>query len=663
MKLFLPALLVLCSQGVLAQNVIGRDSVLHRLEEVSVVGFYRDNVSKENVISRDFLLKKNKGQEPSFILSSRPSVFAYSDTGNEYGYSYFRMRGMDQTRVNMTMDGMPLNEGEDMGVYFSNYPDVLSSIHSVKVTNGANVSGNGVAGYAGSIDFESVNLEQDTTSSAYAGYGSFNTFKSSVEYNSGRRGKFAAHIKLTQQQSDGYRDHAYNNSQSGFMKLGYFINNHHSIDFLSFIGQSRNGQGWIGSSLEEIEISKSHNGCSDKETDLFVQNINKLQYKGYISDKMSITAALYYNYLKGHYFFDVDNFMVKVVDPTWESCGEIDAYRLQHNMFGGNFATRFYMNDFTLTTGMNASSFNRRHIGTTNLSSDELWHNKGYKNDANVFAKGEYLHGNLYALVNVQYRHADFDYKGDVDFSKLNWDFFNWSAKLAWRFDNNHSLYASTTQTHREPTRSDMFGGKENLSEIVTTQAESVIDYELCYNINLRRLSGNLNLFYMDFTNELILNGQMGTNGLPIRENTAKSYRTGAELSIIYEPIDGLKLVNTTSYSINKVETGDETLNHVLSPSWLITQGVNYTIKHVEIGIDMKYRSKMYFDLPNQYQLDGAARFNLYATYDINNITIGANLNNIFNKKCFSNGMLGANGPLYFIDAPRNCFIDVRWKF
>ena len=102
----------------------------YHLNEISVISFYRTDAKVGTIVSRESLLKHNKGQEPSFILSSRPSIFAYSDTGNEYGYAYFRMRGMDQTRVNMTLDGMPLNEGEDMGVYFSNYPDVIASISS-----------------------------------------------------------------------------------------------------------------------------------------------------------------------------------------------------------------------------------------------------------------------------------------------------------------------------------------------------------------------------------------------------------------------------------------------------------------------------------------------------------------------------------------------------
>ena len=128
---------------VIITNIIASDmqyydtTKLYELDEVQITQFYRTSTKTMNVIDRDYLLKVNRGQEPSFILNTQPSILGYSDTGNEYGYSYFRMRGMDQTRVNMTLDGMPLNEGEDMRVYFSNYPDFLSNVHTLhgKVKN------------------------------------------------------------------------------------------------------------------------------------------------------------------------------------------------------------------------------------------------------------------------------------------------------------------------------------------------------------------------------------------------------------------------------------------------------------------------------------------------------------------------------------------------
>ena len=210
-----------------------------------------------------------------------------------------------------------------------------------------------------------------------------------------------------------------------------------------------------------------------------------------------------------------------------------------------------------------------------------------------------------------------------------------------------------------------MFGGEENfLGELMADKAESVIDYELGYNIHLNKLLANLNLYYMDFDNELILNGEYGTNGLPIRVGSTNSYRAGVELYIKYTPIKNLTLMNTTTYSINKVKTETEILNHVMSPTWLINNSVSYSIIGFDIGIDMKYRSDMYFDLQNQFKLDSSLKFDAHLSYTTpNDITFGLSVNNVFNNRSFSNGMQGVNGPLYFIDSPRTFYGSIQWKF
>lgn len=636
------------------------DTLSYAIDAVSVVGFYRDNMKAGSVESRDLIQKMNVAQDPSYVLTRRPSVIAYSDTGNECGYTYFRMRGMDQTRVNITLDGMPLNEGEDQGVYFSNYPDMLSSMHSMKVTNGASITGNGVSGYAGGIDLESVDLLRDTISNAYVGYGSWNTLKSSLEYSTGLKGKVAGYFRASLQQSDGYRRSAYNNAQSTFVKFGFYINDRHAIDLLSFIGHSRNGQGWIGSTLAELESDFRANGCVEAEIDRFIQSISKIQYKGYINGILSLTGSVYYNYLCGSYNFDVDNYMRRVVDPLWAETGEVDDYNLHHNMYGGNLVAKMKIDRFCLTSGLNTSIFSRRHIGTNNLQSESLWDNIGFKNDFNAFVKWEYYFKSLFSSLNLQYRHADFAYDGDKPFNKVDWDFLNWSANIRWQMSDAHSLYAVVTQTHREPTRGDMFGGEENYNHLVTTQAESVVDYELGYNLQSRKITGNINVYYMDFSNELILNGAMGTNGLPIRENVAQSYRAGVELSLTYEPINRLKLINSSSWSINKVNTGEEVLTHVMSPSFILRQDVMYEFGRFELGASVNYRSSMYFDLTNEYSIAGRSRFDIFAEYDFGKVAISAHINNIFDKRSFANGMLGAEEPLYFVESPRNFFVDLR---
>lgn len=648
---------------VVSINANNIDTLTNKLDEITVVSFYRNSLMGCNILDKDYLSKANNGQEPSFIFSKLPSVFAYSDTGNEFGYSYFRMRGLDQTRINVTIDGMPLNEGEDMGVYYSNFPDLLSSTNSIEVYKGSTISNNGTSGYAGSINFESVDLTDKEHTTFYISGGSWNTFKSSAEYNSSRKGNWAFNVRATTQQSDGFRDYAYNNSQSFSTKIGYYINDKHTIDFLSFSGLSRNGQAWIGSTINELNTNKSHNGCSEAETDKFIQTINKLAYKGFIGNKTVITASIYYNHLNGRYAFDLDNYMLKVEDPNWVKTNEIDTYHLKHNMIGGNFAIKTYWDNFTLTNGVNASTFNRQHIGTYNLGNEKLWDNTGYKNDINVFTKASYTLKKLTIGANLQYRHADFDYKGDVDFSKINWDFFNYNANIKYDFTKSFNTYASITHTNREPTRTDMFGGSENFIELYTTKAESVTDYEFGISYQSNKLQFNVNAFYMDFANELILNGEIGTNGLPIRINTAESYRRGIEISLNYKPTNWLTLINNSSFSKNKVKDGDNKMSHVMSPEWIVGQDILFTFNKFNFGVNMKYRSKMYIDLANQYDLNSSLKFNLYADYTIKNVTVGAKLNNVFNSTTYSNGMLSANGALYFIDAPTNFLIDAKITF
>ncbi len=662
-KILCYAMLSLVGINAAQAETYDNDTTVHQLDEVSVVSFYRSNLRTGTTLSRQNITIENRGQEPSFIMARMPSVMAYSDTGNEYGYSYIRMRGIDQTRINMTLDGMPLNDGEDMNIYFSNFPDLLSSMHSIKVENGANIDNNGAAGYAGSINFESVDLLRDTTSSAYAGYGSYNTLKIGGEYNTGRKGRWAAHVKLSHQQSDGYREHAYNNAQSGFVKIGYYINNRHKMDLLSFVGQSRNGMAWIGSTATEIATNPRSNGCSSEEIDHYIQNINKLQYQGYIGETVSLTASVYYNYATGYYTFDVDNFMRRTIDPDWAATGEIDYYNQGFHYVGGNAAAKFDLNKWKITTGVNASTFNRRHLGTNNQQEAALWDNTGYKNDISLFVKSTYTFNGVTLGGNLQYRHADFDYRGDQPFNRIDWNFLNWSLHSRWQCDRYNAIYAGVTRTHREPTRGDMFGGEENYTTLHTTQAERVLDVEGGYNITLSNFTANVNLYYMHFDDELILNGAIGNNGQPIHINAANSYRTGVELSATYYPIANLRLTNSSSYSINRVDYEQEQYTHVLSPSWIVNQEIGYRIGGCDVGVGIRYRSSMYFDLNNRYRIDPSLRLNASLSYTYRNITAGVYVNNILNERSYSNGMLGANEPLYFIETPCNFFADIRVRF
>ena len=661
MKKVFTALMLITNSAFMNANV--NDSIL--IDEVTIVGFYNNSFTTSETINKEYLNKKNICQEPSYILAEQPSIMAYSDTGNEFGYAYFRIRGIDQSRINMTLDGMPLNEGEDLGVYFSNIPNMVGSLQSINVHRGASSLQNGTSGYGGSINFESVKLSQPQYTNININGGSFGTFSTNVEFNSGRINNFGFYGKVTHKQTDGYRDNAFNNSQSSFLKFGYNFNNYHSIDVLSFTGLSRNGQGWIGNTKDELNANKKANGCVNTEDDRFLQTINKIAYKGFLKDNLSISSSLYYNHLNGWYDFDIDNYLYRMYGENINS-SEVLRYKLNHHMFGGNFVAKWFVNDFTMTSGVNASTFTRKHIGLTNLSTDNvLYSNKGYKNDVNVFVKGEYENNNIYLLGNVQYRHADFNYKGDKDFDKINWDFLNYNLGVTFKFNNKTNLYATFAHTNREPTRTDMFGGEDNFIELATKQHESVDDIEVGVKYITSKLKFNANIYCMNFSNELIFNGEMGKNGIALKNNIHSSKRMGIELSATYKPLYWLSFTNSSSLSENEIfDENHEKYTHTMSPKFMIRQSIDVNYDNFACGFIFNYRDKMNVDLLETFVLDKSIRCNAYASYSFKHCTIKGEVNNIFNEITFSNGMKSyTNENLYFIDSPFNFNIGVNFKF
>ena len=643
-------------------NVKGQDSIYYNLEEITITDIYKTNISNGKELSKETFAKENIGQEPSFILAKQPSIFAFSDTGNEYGYAYFKIRGMNQTRVNMSLDGMPLNDGEDLGVYFSNIPELLGSTNKILIERGASINNNGICGYGGSINFESVNLNQDSYTSFKGVGGSFNTFVSSFEHNSGYKNNVAYNIKICNKQSDGYRDYAYNSSQSAFVKIGYKINDYNIIEFLSFSGLSRNGQGWIGSTVEELKMNPSHNGCTSNENDKFFQTINKIQYTTSYDDCLLFTTSVYYNYLKGWYKFDVDNYMRKNIDASFETTNEIDKYNLEHNLIGGNAAIKLFSDNMAISSGVNASSYVRNHIGTWNLDNSTLHKNKGFKNDLSAFIKWEVNTKHVSTFVNNQFRLATFDYKGNVPFDKIRWHFFNVSAGISIHITPNLSLYGMATNAHKEPTRTDMFGGNDNFDSLYTKQHESVRDFEIGFKYKKQKFNLNINYYHMNFDNELILNGEYGLNGIAIRNNVAKSVRNGVECSIDYKPWKWLLLSNNSSWSSNVVKQDGVKYNHTLSPSLLVNQNIEFIINKFNIGVSCQYRDKMNVDLNETFILDESLKFNSYIIYNIKKeLTLSLMVKNITNNKTYSNGMFGVdNTKLYFVDAPRNFNISLN---
>lgn len=644
------------------------------LDEVTITSIYRSKTSEMSEFTVDKLLKLDYGQEPSFVFKTMPSIYSRSDNGTEFGYGYFYIRGLDQTRINVTLDGMPWNEAEDFGAYFANSPDIMASMHSIKVERGASSKNNGVAACAGNISLESVDLKKDTISNVNIVYGSFNSHKVSVTYNMGIKKGFGFHIRATQSGTDGYRDNSWNKSHAITAKVGYYFNNHHNITFLSINGFHKNCQGWIGGTKENLENIK-YNGNTKDETDNWIQSVNKLQYTGWLTDNTMLSVSAYLQYQTGSYRMDLDNYMHKVYcDKVFYSEILYD-YGLTHYLYGSNVVLNTNINFASLSCGINAYGFQRRHyMGDKGKNTElEYYDNTSFKIDVAPFinvnfevCKGLTIGGNL------QYRYVNFKYKDKVnpsvaalDTTLMDYHFVNYGAHINYIINKNHNIYVNYSCTNREATRSTMFGGNEYYVKeyYENISPETVHDIEVGYNISYNRIKGNVNLFYMHFNNELIVDGTTGYNGLPSHINANKSFRSGVELTTDWNIIDGLHWINNISYSVNKF-TKDTLHNNVqpYSPSWTINEDFVDTWKYrnttFTFGVNFNFKDKIYIDIYNNHKLPVSMTLNFYGNVNISDVCeIGFKLNNLTNKTdnyCY--GSVNANDELMVV---QECGINV----
>ena len=428
-------------------------------------------------------------------------------------------------------------------------------------------------------------------------------------------------------------------------------------------GYHKNGQGWIGNTIEELTINSHANGCTNLEDDNWVMSMNKLQYKGRLSDNVILTSSVYYQHQTGSYRFDLDNYMRRMVDASWETTNMLYDYGLTHNMVGANIISKFYLRHFTVNVGLNGYSYNRKHFSgdkSQNIPDNEEYNNIGYKNDFNSFAVIEYSPlNNLSFGGNIQYRYTNFYYKDNINPSynfntkdyNTGWNFINWGLNINYNLNHNTLLYVKYSCVHREPTRSDMFGGNEYfVGEINTITPEIANDGEIGISGKNQKVDYNVNLYYMWFQNELILNGELGMNGLPCHENAKNSYRTGIETTINWNVFKKLYLNFNGSYSFNKVlsDTFGKN-NHILTPNATLDCDLAWNDKNWNVGVNTNYHSSMFIDMNNDYTIPDMFTLNLYSSVKINNIELSARLNNLTNRTNYCTGMIGANENILYI--------------
>lgn len=666
MKNFLLLVIFICSAfGQLKAQDTTNVGLSTEFQEVFIRSYqaiHLTPVTFQNIYESE-IQAKSTGQEPSFLLNATPSITNYSDAGNSQGYSYFRLRGIDQTRINITLDGMPLNEPEDQGAYFSNYPDLLNSVSRIQIQRGVGTTKNGVASYAGSIQLFSPNLRDTSKTTIGLGYGSFNSLRAFAEYKSGVKNRKALYVRASQIYSDGYKYSSSNNSQSVFVSSGLFYEKSTwKLNLLA--GQQRNDMAWLGVSDSLITVDRRTNANSEQEKDRFIQCLAQLQNTWRISRNSLLQSSVYYTFLNGNYDFDFNNFL------GFPPAEELYNYAFQSNLVGVFSSYTFTKNKLKWTTGLHANTYSRTHTGSEK-SLGELYQNTGFKNEVSVFSKATYSIKWLTLFADLQYRYINFDYQGSVDFEQLNWNFINPKGGVSALLNDHSILYYSIGSTGREPTRNDMFGGNDDLYAdslgnpvLANTEAEFVLDHELGFRFYHKKLNFNSNLYFMDFKNEIVLDGKFGPNGLALTNNVEQSIRTGAELTISYKLNKHLTFVNNSSFNYRRITEQSETFSPILTPAVIVNQEVVFTENRFVLSVSGRYQYSSFIDFANEEAVKGYFLLNSRASYSVKNLQFSIFANNLTNARYVNQAYVDYDGSRKsFVQAPINFYGSIQYSF
>lgn len=599
-------------------------------------------------------------QEASFFLQKTPSIISYSDAGSYQGYSYFRLRGIDQTRINMTLDGIPLNEPEDQGVYFSNYPGIFNSLEKIQIQRGVGTSQNGTASYAGTIQLLSADLKQSQKTELETSYASFDTLSGVAEYLSGIEEGKGFYLNLSAVSSEGYKFHSGNKSHSIFFS-GIAEDDTGAWKALAFSGKQVNDLAWVGVEDSAIQENRRNNANTDKENDRYEQSLISFAREQKLNDELQLEVRSYFNKLHGSYDFDFNNFI------GLPSTDELYNYKLDADFYGIYSNLHYHHHDFDISSGVHVNRYKRDHIGSEkNLG--ELYNNTGYRDSYAVFVKASYYLDALTLFADVQYRYSDFDYEGSVDFAKLDWSFVNPRLGLSYQINEGLLVYYSLGKTKREPTRTDLFAGMDNLElnedgepNLSIVDPETVIDHELGLRYEGINFRLDSNIFYMDFDNEITLNGSFGPNGLLLNQDVDRSIRKGVESTVEFDLSNNLLWKLSVSSIRAKIQDQNQSFDPVMTPEYVASSSLEYQYTDYSVGVDLRHQGEAYINLSNTEKVPEFTVVNVYSAYQYRDIEIKLVVNNIFNRDYLTSGVINASAnPGYFVGAPVNYSLSLK---
>jgi iron complex outermembrane recepter protein len=549
-------------------------------------------IAHEN-FSKEQLSKFNNGVDIPVMLDQATSIVTTTDAGAGVGYTGLRIRGSDGTRINVTVNGIPMNDPESHGVWWVNMPDLASSTSSIQIQRGVGTSTNGAGAFGASINVNTLEGETDAYGEVASSYGSFNTYKNTIKFGSGLiDNKWTFDGRLSKITSDGYIDRATSDLQSYYFSAGYH-GKKLLLKFITFAGHEKTYQAWYGVPKTYLDTNRTFNPYTyDNEVDDYQQHHYQLHYVYNASPNLKVNAALHYT--RGFGFYEqykglgenaIINYFSKesledyglspVITAKGDTITETDLIRrrwLDNHFYGAVFSAEYSKNKTTIVFGGGANQYLGKHFGEVIwaefASNGKIRHpyydNDAVKNDANVYLKALHkINDKFSVFADVQQRLVTYSFLGfDNELNNVtqtaSLDFFNPKAGFNFQLTDEHGFYGFFGIGNKEPNRNDF----TESSPISRPKHEELYNTELGYRLQRKNAFANINLYSMEYKNQLIVTGQLNDVGAAVRVNVPQSYRRGIELTAGVRPMNKLEWRFNATLSQNKIVQFDEYIDN-----------------------------------------------------------------------------------------------------
>jgi iron complex outermembrane receptor protein len=690
----------------IAVSFVGYEPIEVASDQANKIGLKKSNFLQDEVVVRATradensamaysnvsaaeLGKSNLGQDMPILLNFTPSVVTTSDAGAGIGYTGIRIRGSDATRVNVTVNGIPINDSESQGTFWVNMPDFASSVNSVQIQRGVGTSTNGAGAFGGSVNMQTNTFESKAYGEAHASGGSFGTLKTTLKFGSGLLGgKFTLDGRLSRIVSDGFIDRASSNLLSAYFSAGYFGKKSFAR-FNYFTGNEKTYQSWYGTPESRVNGSETemkafidrnylsaadannllNSGRTynyytyDNQTDNYAQDHFQLITNHRLTEVWNLDLNAHYTYGRG-YFEEFRPSADLVNYGITNSLKSVDVIRrkwLDNDFYGSTFALNYSGSQKTkFTFGGAWNRYVGRHFGVLQdpFPGREWYRSRSQKTDLNLYAKGNImLSSALNAYVDLQYRTVGYRMLGTADKflpidSDNTYSFFNPKFGLTHQLSEKSKVYGSVSAGSKEPSRQDFVDNAAG-----APRPEFLQDYELGYERSGQKYGFQLNGYFMNYQDQLVLTGAVNSTGDAIRTNVESSYRLGIEAALNYQISKRLLWSGNLTLSQNRIRQFKEEIidydtydiafiNHentdiAYSPSVIAGNTLTYSVGAFEASLLSKYVGKQYLDNTS----DDARSLNAYTTQDIRlkytlkkGPVLTLLLNNVLNEMYSSNG-------------------------